>query len=67
MIVGDFDSVSDAALRAGAELLVHAYPDGERPGRGAPAPARARRSTTRLGAGISEDLALLLAHERGAS
>ena len=26
MIVGDFDSVSDAALHAGAELVVHAYP-----------------------------------------
>src|SRR6202008_366466 len=27
VIVGDMDSVSDDALRSGAELLVHAYPD----------------------------------------
>jgi len=66
VIVGDFDSVSDAALRSGAELLVHAYPDG----RGAPGSER----LTRLGLpfrivaapGISEDIALLLAHDRGA-
>src|SRR3954454_11332236 len=28
MIVGDMDSASDHALRSGAELVVHAYPDG---------------------------------------
>src|SRR3954452_11679752 len=33
MIVGDMDSASDAALRSGAELVVHAYPDGRAPGR----------------------------------
>ena len=33
MIVGDMDSASDAALRCGAELVVHAYPDGRAPGR----------------------------------
>ena len=32
MIVGDMDSASDAALRSGAELVVHAYPDGRAPG-----------------------------------
>ena len=32
VIVGDMDSVSDDALRCGAELLVHAYRDGEAPG-----------------------------------
>ncbi|MDX6517182.1 MAG: hypothetical protein QOF50_28, partial [Gaiellaceae bacterium] len=32
VIVGDMDSVSDAALRSGAEILVHAYPRGEAPG-----------------------------------
>jgi len=31
MIVGDMDSVSDDALRCGAEVIVHAYPDGRRP------------------------------------
>ncbi|MFN2468080.1 MAG: putative cytokinetic ring protein SteA [Gaiellaceae bacterium] len=66
VIVGDMDSVSDEVLRSGAELLVHAYADGT----GAPGAARANR----LGVpyflvpapGISEDLALLLAYERGA-
>jgi uncharacterized membrane-anchored protein len=65
VIVGDFDSVSDAALRAGAELLVHAYPDGRAPGA-----ARLESlglSYHRVAAtGISEDIALLLAHDRGA-
>ena len=32
VIVGDMDSVSDAALRSGAELLVHGYRDGLAPG-----------------------------------
>ena len=66
LIVGDMDSVSDRALRCGAELVVHAYPDGRAPGLariealGLPAvvcPAR----------GTSEDLALLLADEKDAS
>ena len=64
VIVGDMDSVSDDALRSGAELLVHAYRDGRAPGA-----ERARQ----LGVahevvstmGISEDLALLLAYEKG--
>ena len=34
LIVGDMDSVSDVTLRSGAELLVHAYPDGRRDWRG---------------------------------
>src|SRR5256885_544471 len=32
VIVGDMDSVSDRSLRCGAELVVHAYRDGEAPG-----------------------------------
>lgn len=32
LIVGDMDSVSDRALESGAELVVHAYPDGSAPG-----------------------------------
>ena len=66
MIVGDFDSVSDAALRAGAELVVHAYPGGDAPGA-----ARLRwlglEFETVSAPGISEDLALQLAHEKGAT
>jgi uncharacterized membrane-anchored protein len=65
VIVGDFDSVSDTALRCGAELVVHAYPDGRAPGA-----ERLRRAGlpfhTVSAPGISEDVALLLAHEKGA-
>src|SRR5437588_2147022 len=32
MVIGDFDSVSDAALDSGPELVVHAYPGGDAPG-----------------------------------
>jgi len=32
LIVGDMDSVSDRALTCGAEVVVHAYPDGRAPG-----------------------------------
>ena len=32
MIIGDMDSVTDDVLRCGAEVIVHAYPDGRAPG-----------------------------------
>jgi len=65
LIIGDFDSVSDTALRCGAQLVVHAYPGGHAPG------------ATRLEAadlaydrfevtGTSEDVAMLLAYEKRA-
>jgi uncharacterized membrane-anchored protein len=65
VIVGDMDSVSDNALLSRAELVVHAYEDGHAPGADrlralgvdyhvVPAPA------------TSEDVALLLAYEKGA-
>ncbi len=65
LIVGDMDSVSDKALRSGAEIVVHAYRDGRAPG------------TERLSAigvehivfpatGTSEDIAMLLADDLGA-
>ncbi len=65
VIVGDMDSVSDKALRSGAEVLVHGYLDGVAPG---------EERATQLGVnyevvratGISEDVALLLAQEKGA-
>lgn len=65
LIVGDMDSVSDKALGCGAELVVHAYPDGRAPG---------RERVDRLGLpscllplpGLSEDAAMLLAYEKGA-
>src|SRR5438093_7534296 len=64
VIVGDMDSVSDEALKSGAELLVHSYRDGVAPGA-----ERARALGLRYEivpvTGISEDLALLLAYEKG--
>jgi uncharacterized membrane-anchored protein len=66
LIVGDMDSAGDQALRCGAELIVHAYPDGRAPG---------RRRLLDLGlehtllpaAGTSEDVAMLMAYEKGAA
>jgi uncharacterized membrane-anchored protein len=65
MIVGDMDSAGEAALRCGAELVVHSYPDGRAPG---------RRRLEELGLnfklvpapGTSQDVALLIAAEKGA-
>ncbi len=65
LIVGDFDSVSDSALRVGAELLVHAYPDGRAPGSDR-LEALGVPYVTVSAPGISEDIALQLAHARGA-
>ncbi len=66
LIVGDMDSVSDAALEGGAELLVHAYTDGRAPGL-----ERVRElglvAKTMAAPGTSEDIALLLAYEHGAA
>jgi uncharacterized membrane-anchored protein len=65
VIVGDMDSVSDDVLSGGAEILVHAYHDGT-------VPAGARLDALGLpyqvvpATGVSEDLALLLAFEKGA-
>ena len=65
LIVGDMDSVSDKALTCGAEIVVHAYPGGRAPGRG-----RVDRlglpSAVLPAPGMSEDVAILLAHEKGA-
>ena len=80
MIVGDMDSAGEATLRtaagrgvrrgwagggSGAELVVHAYPDGRAPG---------RERLERLGLpfklvpapGTSQDVAMLIAAEKGA-
>jgi uncharacterized membrane-anchored protein len=65
VIVGDMDSVSDQALECGAELVVHAYRDGDAPG-GRRLESLGLPFQTVRASGISEDLALLLAHERGA-
>ncbi len=65
VIIGDMDSVSDEALRSGAELIVHAYPDGRCPGRER-LDALGLDGGSWASAGTSEDLALLLAYESGA-
>jgi uncharacterized membrane-anchored protein len=66
VVLGDMDSAGEAALRSGAELIVHAYPDGEAPGA-----ERLRRlalpHTVVPSAGTSQDVAMLLAFEKGAS
>lgn len=66
LIVGDMDSVSDQTLRCGAELVVHAYPDGRSPGL-----ERMRQlglpATTFPAAATSEDIAMLLADGHGAA
>jgi uncharacterized membrane-anchored protein len=65
VIVGDMDSVSDAALRSGAELVCHAYRGGDSPG-AARLDGLGLPYHTVEAPGISEDAALLLAHDKGA-
>lgn len=65
VIIGDMDSVSPSALRCGAALVVHGYTDGRAPGAelleelGVPYVVFASTGT-------SEDIAMLVAFERGA-
>jgi uncharacterized membrane-anchored protein len=66
VIVGDMDSVSERALRSRAELVVHAYADGHAPGAARLDELGVEYHTVRA-PGMSEDLALLLAYEKGAS
>jgi uncharacterized membrane-anchored protein len=65
IIIGDMDSVSTAALTSGAEVIVHAYPDGRAPGHERVRGLGIDASVFASG-GTSEDIALLLAYERGA-
>jgi uncharacterized membrane-anchored protein len=66
MIVGDMDSVSDDSLTCGAEVVVHAYADGRAPGL-----ARVQDlgvdAITFPASATSEDIAMLLADEKGAT
>ncbi len=66
VILGDMDSAGDRALRCGAELIVHAYPDGRAPGRDRLL-AMGLDHTLVPAAGTSEDVAMLMAHEKGAA
>jgi uncharacterized membrane-anchored protein len=65
VILGDMDSAGDAALRCGAELIVHAYPDGRAPGRDRLL-GMGLDHTLVPAAGTSEDVAMLMAYEKGA-
>jgi uncharacterized membrane-anchored protein len=66
MIIGDMDSVTDDVLRCGAEVIVHAYRDGRAPGL-----ARVHQLGVAAqlfpAAATSEDVAMLLADEKGAT
>lgn len=65
IIIGDMDSVVDDTLRSGAELIVHAYPGGKAPGL-----QRLEKMVLPAvvfeAAGTSEDIAMILAYEKGA-
>jgi len=66
VVLGDMDSAREETLRSGAELIVHGYPDGSAPGSD-----RLRELgldfTVVPAAGTSQDVAMLLASEKGAS
>lgn len=65
VIIGDFDSVTEAALHTATDLVHHVHPSGHAPG---------REELAEFGVdyeefvveGTSEDAAMLLAHEAGA-
>jgi uncharacterized membrane-anchored protein len=65
MIVGDMDSAAEATLRCGAELVVHAYPDGRAPGREYLEELGLEHKTVPA-PGTSQDIAMLIAAEKGA-
>ena len=65
VILGDMDSASDGALRCGAELIVHAYPDGSAPGHERLEDAKLDHLVIPA-PGTSQDVAMLLANEKGA-
>jgi uncharacterized membrane-anchored protein len=66
IVLGDMDSASDAALRSGAELIVHAYPDGQAPGRQRLLDLGLEHTIVPA-AGTSQDVAMLMAFEKGAA
>ncbi len=65
VIIGDFDSVSDEALRCGAQLVVHAYPGGHAPGASRLEELGLDHTVFEV-TGTSEDVAMLLAYEKRA-
>lgn len=65
ILIGDMDSVTDEALRCGAKVIVHAYPDGRAPGESRVKTLGVNYSLFPA-AGTSEDIAMLLAYDCGA-
>jgi len=65
MIVGDMDSASEPTLKCGAELVVHAYTDGTAPGRDLLESLGVPYKTV-AAPGTSQDIAMLIAAEKGA-
>ncbi len=65
IVVGDMDSVSDEALLAADDVIVHGYVDGRAPGL-ARTQALGIRAAVVPAPGTSEDLAMLMAYEAGA-
>lgn len=65
IIIGDMDSVTDNALKSGAEVIIHAYPDGRAPGL-----ERVKNCDIDYriipALGTSEDVAMLLAYNEQA-
>ncbi len=66
LIIGDMDSVSDKALNSGAEIIVHAYVNGNSPGLKRIESLNLKAEVLPA-AGTSEDIAMLLAYEKKAS
>jgi uncharacterized membrane-anchored protein len=64
VIIGDMDSVSERALRCGARLIVHGYRDGRAPG-GQRLDDLGLEYEVYGSEGTSEDIAMLLAYEKG--
>lgn len=67
LIVGDMDSVSDATLTSGAEVVVHAYRDGAAPGLARVQGLGVTDAVVLPATGTSEDVAMLLADGLGAT
>ena len=65
VIIGDMDSVAEKALRCGAAIVVHGYADGRAPG-SERLDEMGVEHVVFASTGTSEDIAMLIAFERGA-
>lgn len=64
IIIGDMDSITDETLKCGSEIIVHAYSDGRAPGMDR-IKQLGLQAITFPAPGTSEDIAMLLAYEKG--